>query len=110
MPTGDSFDAAIGIRHDPSLALPPDMKHQLGDDVHATELPVVYEGKGTMQTSYMTGDDNPTLEELATLPRVSAKIPWRVYSVAFVELCERFSYYGTQILCMLWQASLMLLD
>lgn len=26
------------------------------------------------------------------------KIPWRVYTVAFVELCERFSYYGTAIL------------
>jgi dipeptide/tripeptide permease len=22
-----------------------------------------------------------------------------VYTIAFVELCERFSYYGTQILC-----------
>lgn len=26
------------------------------------------------------------------------QIPWRVYTVAFVELCERFSYYGTAIL------------
>ncbi|EXJ72471.1 uncharacterized protein A1O5_04975 [Cladophialophora psammophila CBS 110553] len=40
----------------------------------------------------------PTEEELETLPRVADKIPWRVYTVAFVELCERFSYYGTQIL------------
>ncbi|EXJ87585.1 POT family proton-dependent oligopeptide transporter [Capronia epimyces CBS 606.96] len=40
----------------------------------------------------------PTEEELDTLPRVADKIPWRVYTVAFVELCERFSYYGTQIL------------
>ena len=43
-------------------------------------------------------DMYPTEEELAKLPRVADTIPWRVYTVAFVELCERFSYYGTQIL------------
>jgi proton-dependent oligopeptide transporter, POT family len=36
--------------------------------------------------------------DASTLPRVSDKIPWRVYTVAFVELCERFSNYGTTIL------------
>jgi proton-dependent oligopeptide transporter, POT family len=40
----------------------------------------------------------PTREELRILPRVADKIPWRVYTVAFVELCERFSYYGTIVL------------
>ncbi|KXG51710.1 Major facilitator superfamily domain, general substrate transporter [Penicillium griseofulvum] len=37
----------------------------------------------------------PTEEELATLRRVAGKLPIAAYSVAFVELCERFSYYGT---------------
>ncbi|KAB8205646.1 POT family-domain-containing protein [Aspergillus parasiticus] len=37
----------------------------------------------------------PTDEELRTLRRVCGKIPWTSYTVAFVELCERFSYYGT---------------
>ncbi|KAJ5159271.1 Major facilitator superfamily domain general substrate transporter [Penicillium coprophilum] len=37
----------------------------------------------------------PTTEELATLRRVAGKLPVAAYSVAFVELCERFSYYGT---------------
>lgn len=41
----------------------------------------------------------PTEEELATLRRVSGQIPWTAYSVAFVELCERFSYYGTIAVC-----------
>lgn len=44
----------------------------------------------------------PTPEELEgehPLRRVSAPIPWAVYTVAFVELCERFSYYGTQVVC-----------
>ncbi|KAJ5748777.1 uncharacterized protein N7511_010473 [Penicillium nucicola] len=47
------------------------------------------------------GDEDPTEEELhgpTALRRVSAPIPWSVYTVAFVELCERFSYYGTQVL------------
>ncbi|KAJ5569355.1 hypothetical protein N7450_011841 [Penicillium hetheringtonii] len=37
----------------------------------------------------------PTDEELATLRRVSGSLPWTTFTVAFVELCERFSYYGT---------------
>src|SRR5690554_5158363 len=44
----------------------------------------------------------PTEDELNganALKRVSAPIPWAVYTVAFVELCERFSYYGTQVVC-----------
>ena len=98
MPTGASDDAWVGAKHDPSLAIPPDMEHKLGDDAHATELPAVYEGKGTLQSEYM-GEDFPTLDEMHSLRRVSAKIPYKVYTIAFVELCERFSYYGTQILC-----------
>lgn len=39
--------------------------------------------------------EKPTEEEMATLRRVSGKIPWAAYTIAFVELCERFSYYGT---------------
>ena len=42
-----------------------------------------------------TGIITPTEEEMHTLRRVSGKIPWAAYTVAFVELCERFSYYGT---------------
>lgn len=42
----------------------------------------------------------PTEEELATLRRVAGKLPIAAYSVAFVELCERFSYYGTTAVCM----------
>ncbi|KAF8537280.1 MFS peptide transporter [Trichophaea hybrida] len=39
--------------------------------------------------------DHPTDDELLTLRRVSGKVPWTAYTVAVVELCERFSYYGT---------------
>lgn len=62
--------------------------------------------KSLVSATYNTqiGDEDPTEEELHgpnALRRVSAPIPWAVYTVAFVELCERFSYYGTQVLCML---------
>lgn len=48
------------------------------------------------------GMRHPTETELHgpdALRRVAAPIPWAVYTVAFVELCERFSYYGTQVVC-----------
>jgi len=47
----------------------------------------------------------PTEEELHTLRRVSDSIPWRVYTIAFVELCERFSYYGTTVVCKSFRSS-----
>ncbi|KAF2007540.1 PTR2-domain-containing protein, partial [Amniculicola lignicola CBS 123094] len=37
----------------------------------------------------------PTDEELKTLRRVPDKIPWRLYTIGFLELVERMSYYGT---------------
>ena len=37
----------------------------------------------------------PTEEDLVTLRRVPAKLPWIAFTVAFVELSERFAYYGT---------------
>lgn len=43
-------------------------------------------------------DDIPTEEDLKTLRRVSGKIKWAAYTVAFAELAERFSYYGSSIL------------
>lgn len=43
-------------------------------------------------------EDTPTEEELRTLRRVSGKLKWAVWTIAFAELCERFSYYGSSIL------------
>jgi len=87
----------IGAKHDPALAAGPDMMHELGPEAHAVELPPVYDGKATMQAEYLASPDFPTFEELKTLRRVSDKVPIRVYAIAFVELCERFSYYGTTV-------------
>lgn len=105
MPTGDATDAAIGIQAtDPSLALGPDMKHEGPKSAHAVEKPPVIEGQATAYR-YDDFDEEevhgefPTEEEFHALRRVSDKIPWRVYTIAFVELCERFSYYGTTVVC-----------
>lgn len=46
--------------------------------------------------------ERPTEEEDDVLRRVSGKVPWSSYSIAFVELCERFSYYGTAAVCKLY--------
>ncbi|KAJ5432381.1 peptide transporter ptr2 [Penicillium daleae] len=37
----------------------------------------------------------PSEEDLRTLRRVAGRLHWTIFTVAFVELCERFSYYGT---------------
>ena len=79
---------------DGRVVSPPDEmdRHEVEEDYLAEDKPLMAEG---------TGDDDfllPTEEELKTLPRVADKIPWRVYTVGFVELCERFSYYGSIIL------------
>ncbi|KAI1803196.1 PTR2-domain-containing protein [Daldinia bambusicola] len=41
------------------------------------------------------GEEYPTKEELDTLRRVKGPINLIIYTIAFVELCERFAYYGT---------------
>ncbi|KAH8882928.1 POT family protein [Thozetella sp. PMI_491] len=60
----------VGVVYDPKI-------HTLLDDD--------YEGK-------------PTEEELHSLRRVSGKINWAAYTIAFCELAERFSYYGSSVL------------
>lgn len=45
------------------------------------------------------GEQYPTKEELQTLRRTHGHVPMILYSIAFVELCERFAYYGTTQVC-----------
>jgi proton-dependent oligopeptide transporter, POT family len=51
----------------------------------------------SFQDTVTSTEDDITEEELHTLRRVSGKIPWQAFTIAFVELCERFSYYGTTV-------------
>ena len=57
------------------------------------------ESIGSDSSTQVDSLETPTEEELATLRRVSGQIPWTAYTIAFVELCERFSYYGTTAVC-----------
>jgi len=110
MPTNID-DAAAGAKLDPSLAQSPDFQHEGPASDHATTLPLVYEGQptelphprhgGKDATNYYDNEagEMPTEEELHTLRRVSDKVPWKAFALAFVELCERFSYYGTTVVC-----------
>lgn len=41
----------------------------------------------------------PSEDDLRTLRRISGHLHWTIFTVAFVELCERFSYYGTTAVC-----------
>ncbi|OAL21872.1 hypothetical protein AYO20_11301 [Fonsecaea nubica] len=70
------------------------------DGLRRTSISEMLDVPGESRHSDSSDEDalNPTAADLETLPRVADNIPWRVYTVAFVELCERFSYYGTQIL------------
>ncbi len=45
------------------------------------------------------GEEYPTAEEVENLRRVCGVVPWSAYTIAFIELCERFSYYGTTAVC-----------
>lgn len=43
--------------------------------------------------------EHPTAQEMETLRRVAAPIPAKIFTIAFIELCERFSYYGCTVVC-----------
>lgn len=99
MPVGDS-DAVAVTGLDPAFIDRSGDPERKDPAFHNTGPPayLISEGKAGLQDSY-TSDDNepdfPTAEELVTLRRVPAAIPWKIYTIAFVELVERMSYYGT---------------
>ena len=73
------------------------------NEKHAREVLPAYSKEDAGSDTEGLVETYPTPEELEgenRLRRISAPIPWAVYTVAFVELCERFSYYGTQVVCM----------
>ncbi|KAI1812450.1 POT family protein [Poronia punctata] len=41
------------------------------------------------------GEEYPSKTDLETLRRVKGRISPIIYTIAFIELCERFAYYGT---------------
>lgn len=76
------------------------------DDAAFVFSPVEKElGRGSVDAGRRTSiipedhDENENIsdEDLHNLRRVSGKIPWQAYTIAFCELCERFSYYGCTV-------------
>ncbi|GKT41290.1 putative peptide transporter ptr2 [Colletotrichum spaethianum] len=72
---------------------------------HARKTPDAYtgdvaDGRGSHDTlGGPNGEVYPTEEELLTLRRIHGKVDWLIYSIGFVEMCERFAYYGTTAVC-----------
>lgn len=65
-----------------------DEKDGVINEVNSNILEEVYNDKNKF-LGYV-----PTEEESQTLQKVSDRLPWAAWSVAGVELCERFTYYG----------------
>ncbi len=59
-------------------------EHKPADTVSDTEKDATPEG------------EEPTEREKRTLRHVGESLPFSTFLVAFVELCERFTYYGCQ--------------
>lgn len=81
---------------------PSEPKYKIKKD--ASELSVfspVKTNETTMAASTIDDDEleRPTEAEEQCLRRVSGKVPWMAYSIAFVEMCERFSFFGTTAVC-----------
>ena len=98
MPTEPGLQSGTLIEH-PEEATHP-VREKLSEKHHAEHdrrmsAPLEHEVDG----EEVFGEGRPTSEELHTLRRVPAPMTFAVYTVAFVELCERFSYYGTQVVC-----------
>jgi POT family proton-dependent oligopeptide transporter len=64
--------------------------HVQDESVHETSSDV-------QEDDVHAGLEFPTEEERLTLRRVADTLPWSAYLIAFVELAERFSFYGSQV-------------
>lgn len=104
MQPGSSIEAVeLARSHEPKVATPVYERDMRLDEKHPTS-----EAGKTNDTADVSSLDagevttyegKPTAEDLATLHRVSGPIPWTAFTIAFVEFCERFGYYGTTVVC-----------
>lgn len=92
----DCFDPPQGVIFDD------DNKRSIAD--HLRE-PKATTRATTDEASVASPDSKPDLEgeeptfwDLDNLPRVSGKIPWQAYTIAVVEMGERFGYNGVAVI------------
>lgn len=88
----------MAMSHEPKIATPLYEMEEKKIMAESTRAASVTGPLPEVNEADLIGEE-PTEEELRTLRRVSGKIPWTAYTVAFVELCERFGYYGCSVLC-----------
>ncbi|KID82631.1 oligopeptide transporter [Metarhizium guizhouense ARSEF 977] len=96
MPTGDNLaEPVVGAQ----------LRAEATDEKRAS-LQAVQKHEAAVQNSVVAPGDTqeldetsvlPTTEELALLRRVPNHIPLKLFTIAFIELCERFSYYGSTV-------------
>jgi POT family proton-dependent oligopeptide transporter len=88
----------LAMSHEPKVATP---MYEIGEKEalarHGTSESLTHEPVVEFEADLM--GEEPTAEDLVTLPRVSGAIPWTAFTIGFVELCERFGYYGCQVVC-----------
>lgn len=88
MPTGDALEAVGGAE---VLSEAVDQKR------NSIAVADTHQRAASLAASGVSYEDTPTPEDMVTLRRVPTKIPAKLLTIAFVELCERFSYYGTTV-------------
>jgi POT family proton-dependent oligopeptide transporter len=92
----------LAMSHEPKVATPlyeaTEKELVKGQEGHSSHTDSVAHPPALVEFDADLEGEEPTEEELRTLTRVSGKIPWSAYTIAFVELCERFGYYGCQVL------------
>ena len=75
----------------------PGLENEKNEKALAIDDKQAYSSDGSVRGP--EGEEYPTAEEVEKLRRVCGTVPWSSYTIAFVELCERFSYYGTTVVC-----------
>ncbi|KAF2645297.1 MFS peptide transporter-like protein Ptr2 [Massarina eburnea CBS 473.64] len=85
----------LAMSHEPKIATP---MYEADEKTVLARASTNYSVAAPVEFELDLEGEEPTEEEILTLPRVSGKIPWTAFTVAFVELCERFGYYGCSVL------------
>jgi len=93
MPSGLSHDIVEVAEDAPGVQVSEKLGNFSAARSVAVEPPDAKADDGPNELQY------PTEEELQTLRRVYGKIDRMIYIIGFVEMCERFAYYGTTAAC-----------
>ena len=100
-PAGDTLAEAVAGAELRSEAVEKRASISADPRVSLTAAPPrgVGDGEDAPQDNTPNDLEFPTAHELGTLRRVPNHVPLKLFSIAFIELCERFSYYGTTVVC-----------